>query len=86
MNRRETDLPQPERDLLDFKGLDLIEALELKRSHSLELEGEDDCDYRQLRYVQGYLKHPEVGCRSVLIESPYIDRDHMEDHSVFYSM
>jgi hypothetical protein len=39
--------------------------------------------YRQLRYVQEYVR--DLGCRSLLIEQHYIDRDHMEDHSVFYS-
>jgi len=39
--------------------------------------------FRQLNYVEQYLKC--LGCRSVVIEQHYIDRDHMEDHSVFYS-
>ena len=39
--------------------------------------------YRQLRYVQEYVR--DLGCQALLIEEHYIDRDHMEDHSVFYS-
>jgi hypothetical protein len=39
--------------------------------------------FRQLAYVERYLE--DLGCKSVLIEHDYIDRDYMEDHSVFYS-
>ena len=39
--------------------------------------------YKQLRYVREYVR--ELGCQSLIIEAHYIDRDHMEDHSVFYS-
>jgi len=38
---------------------------------------------RQLRYLDEYLR--ELACRSVVVEKHYIDRDYMEDHSVFYS-
>src|SRR6266853_389925 len=41
--------------------------------------------WRQLHYVDGYVRHPTLGCRTVVLEEHYIDRDHMEDHSVFYS-
>jgi hypothetical protein len=37
----------------------------------------------QLRYVERYVA--TLGCSSVLVEEHYIDRDYMEDHSVFYS-
>ena len=40
-------------------------------------------DYTQLRYIERYAG--EVGCECFAIESPYIDRDYMEDHSAFYS-
>ncbi len=39
--------------------------------------------YRQLKYVERYAR--DLGCQSLLIEEHYIDRDYMEDHSVFYS-
>jgi len=39
--------------------------------------------HRQIEYVQEYAG--ELGCQSLVIESHYIDRDYMEDHSVFYS-
>lgn len=38
---------------------------------------------RQLRYVERYAQ--ELACQSVVIEQRYVDRDYMEDHSVFYS-
>ena len=39
--------------------------------------------WRQLAYVETYVR--ELGCETVVLEQHYIDRDHMEDHSVFYS-
>lgn len=38
---------------------------------------------RQLRYVEEYAR--DLRCQSVVIENRYVDRDYMEDHSVFYS-
>lgn len=40
---------------------------------------------RQLNYVDEYVRDLPDPCRSILVEHHYIDRDHMEDHSVFYS-
>jgi hypothetical protein len=42
-----------------------------------------DLAFRQLNYIEKYTK--DLGCLSVAIERHYIDRDYMEDHSVFYS-
>lgn len=42
-----------------------------------------DDRYRQLRYLKKYVL--QLGCRCVLVEEHYIDRDFMEDYSVFYS-
>lgn len=39
--------------------------------------------YRQLAYIHRYVQR--LGCKSILIEWHYIDRDHMEDHGVFYA-
>ncbi|MBL8227251.1 MAG: hypothetical protein JNL98_02185 [Bryobacterales bacterium] len=39
--------------------------------------------HRQLEYVEGYVR--DLDCHSLVVEDHYIDRDHMEDHSVFYS-
>src|SRR5688572_5410173 len=38
---------------------------------------------RQLQYIEAYVKHQ--GCATVVVEGHYIDRDHIEDHSAFYS-
>lgn len=39
--------------------------------------------HRQLEYVEAYVR--DLKCQCIAIEDHYIDRDHMEDHSVFYS-
>jgi len=39
--------------------------------------------FQQLEYVRQYVE--DLGCSAILIESDYIDRDYMQDHSVFYS-
>lgn len=39
--------------------------------------------FRQLEYIQEYVR--ELKCRTVVVEQHYIDRDHIEDHSAFYS-
>lgn len=45
----------------------------------------DKDPYRQLRYIVDYLKYPQLGAKSYLLEEHYVDRDYMEDHAVFYS-
>jgi hypothetical protein len=41
--------------------------------------------FRQLEYIERYLGQEDFHCKSLSIERHYIDRDYMEDHSVFYS-
>lgn len=42
--------------------------------------------FRQLGYIHRHLLfHDLKPCRSMAIEDDYVDRDYMEDHSVFYS-
>src|SRR5688572_7772692 len=41
--------------------------------------------FSQLGYLGRYLSDPVLSCKSWVLEHQYIDRDHMEDHSVFYS-
>ena len=38
---------------------------------------------KQLRYILRFAG--SIGCKSAVVECHYIDRDHIEDHSVFYS-
>src|SRR3989442_1582913 len=51
-------------------------------SPSTDLLSQSDPN-RQLRYIWEYLKL--LNCRAIVVENHYIDRDYMEDHSVFYS-
>lgn len=44
-----------------------------------------DRPHKQLDYVEDYVRAAQIGCRSIAIEDRYIDRDYMEDYSVFYS-
>jgi hypothetical protein len=39
--------------------------------------------FRQLRYIEKYIR--DLGGRSIAIERVYIDRDYIEDHSIFYA-
>ena len=41
--------------------------------------------HQQLFAVEKYVLHEELGAKSVAIEEHYIDRDYIEDYSVFYS-
>ena len=42
-----------------------------------------DEPHRQLNYIDQYAR--TLGCKTFLIEHHYIDRDYMEEHSIFYS-
>jgi hypothetical protein len=88
MSRRPIQSPLPYRKIVNFsEKLDLVAELKLSMPTALRLGGDsaEDKEFRQLRYIQEYLQHADVGCRAMLVESPYIDRDYMEDHSIFYS-
>src|SRR5688572_7815648 len=41
--------------------------------------------FKQLRKIEDYVKDNEISARTAVIENHYIDRDFMEDYSVFYS-
>jgi hypothetical protein len=43
----------------------------------------EDHHARQFEYVSDYVKR--MNCGTVVVESHYVDRDYMEEHSVFYS-
>lgn len=69
----------PETKFFDFSTALLPEVLALQAppfSNAKE-------SFRQLRYVARYAE--ELGCQSMAVENHYIDRDYIEDHSVFYS-
>lgn len=69
----------------DFGKQSLSEILELERANFVSLDGNARNFFPQADYINSYVRDPEINCRSLLVEELYIDRDHMEDHSVFYS-
>jgi len=77
--------PQPSVEFHRFGEAPLVKLLGLERTHGLSLPEQPKDPFRQLAYIEKYLSDQEIACRSVLVERYYIDRDHMEDHSVFYS-
>lgn len=62
-------------------GVSLVDTLDLRNPKFVTAEEA----HRQLNYIDGYVRDPALGCKTVVVEEHYIDRDHMEDHSVFYS-
>src|SRR6266516_318213 len=39
--------------------------------------------FRQLEYVERYVR--DMGCKALIVEPHCVDRDYIEDHSLFYS-
>lgn len=77
-------IPDQEISLQSFDGtVDTVLGV-LNREPINDILQERD-PYRQLRYIVDYLRHPQLGAKSFLSESHYVDRDYMEDHGVFYS-
>lgn len=72
--------PKQELEYVDFARGQLASVLDIQLPPLSSAKA-----LNQLRYLERYLARPEMGCRSALIEHHYVDRDHMEDHSVFYS-
>ncbi len=60
-----------------------IGALEQLVGNGMPRFTDPDRALRQLRYVERYAQ--DLACQSLVIERSYVDRDYMEDHSVFYS-
>ena len=71
-------IPEPTISFLKYDGLNLREVLGLALP-PFSSPGV----HQQLLYVQAYAK--DLDCKSIAIEFPYVDRDHIEDHSIFYS-
>lgn len=42
-------------------------------------------DREQLRYLLAYLSSREIGAKTVVVESEYIDRHFLEDYAEYYS-
>jgi hypothetical protein len=68
--------------LRDFRSFDddtrLVELLRLKAPAFTRA-----APFSQLIYIEEYVR--SLGCRCVLLEERYVDRDYIEDHSLFYS-
>jgi len=77
---------QPDRKVQHyaFGKQSLTQILNLQESPFLSDES-DGPAFEQLEYLESYVGSEELGCLSIAIEPHYIDRDYMEDHSVFYS-
>lgn len=58
-------------------------ALEKSLGFSAPLFHSKDVSLRQLRYIENYAD--QLNCKCFAVEPRYIDRDFMEDYSVFYS-
>lgn len=39
----------------------------------------------QVRYLASYLRNPEVGAKTILIEHPYVDRHWLEEYTGYYA-
>jgi hypothetical protein len=71
--------PEQRIDFYEFGSARLEDILELEQPPFAE------DPFHQLRYLEDYLRDHASPCRAVVIERHYVDRDYMEDHSVFYS-
>lgn len=71
-------MPTQKIEFLDFTEGKITEILNLHNPPFLR-----DNPFRQLDYIEQYVR--EIQCKTIVIEEHYIDRDYMEDHSVFYS-
>lgn len=63
----------------DIPGSKFADLLKIQKLPLVE----DKHPFRQLEYVQKYVN--ELGCSALLVESEYVDRDYMQDHSAFYA-
>lgn len=39
----------------------------------------------QLRYLRSYLRNPEIGAKTILVEYPYVDRHWLEEYAGYYA-
>ena len=65
--------------ILKFEDRPLAEVLDIPLLPLVARRG----PFRQLEYVREYVR--DLGCSAILVEGGYVDRDYMQDHSVFYS-
>jgi hypothetical protein len=65
----------------DIEGVRLSDILDLRDPPFVDRAEA----HKQLNYIDCYVRHRDLRCKSVVVEDHYVDRDHIEDHSVFYS-
>jgi hypothetical protein len=70
-------LPEQKIEFLPFSSL--VSLLQLEEPPLMR------DDFRQLNYIERYLRQAKPPCLSVVIERYYIDRDFIQDFGVFYS-
>jgi hypothetical protein len=39
----------------------------------------------QVRYLASYLRNPEIGAKTILVEYPYVDRHWLEEYAGYYA-
>ena len=52
-------------------GVSLVDTLDLRDPKFVPAEEA----HRQLNYIDGYVRNPALGCKTVVVEEHYIDRD-----------
>src|SRR5688572_9391650 len=70
-------------EFVDFGKAPLTTLLELKEIPIARDDDPKGDPFPQLSYIERYVA--QLQCKSLVIEREYIDRDYMEDHSVFYA-
>lgn len=45
----------------------------------------DRTEPTQVRYLGSYLSHPEANARTILVETPYVDRHYLEEYAHYYA-
>ncbi|MCU1303460.1 MAG: hypothetical protein JWQ87_3744 [Candidatus Sulfotelmatobacter sp.] len=72
------------RQKIDFHstgGVSLLDILKLPNPRFVTAEEAQ----KQLSYIDEYVRRAPFDCKTIVVEQHYIDRDYIEDHSVFYS-
>ncbi|MFP2924331.1 hypothetical protein ACLESO_03760 [Pyxidicoccus sp. 3LG] len=67
---------------LPFSGQDFIREV-LLASKVDPASRNPACD--QVRYLDSFLSHPDCGARSLVVESPYVDRHYLEEYLGYYA-
>lgn len=69
--------------LLECKTFDQLELCIREASCVPPGSSAQICD--QVRYLSSYLKHSELAAKTILVESPYVDRHWLEEYAHYYA-